>query len=121
MQGVEKIMSKRAYIFGFIVFIIFFIIVYLAGVQLGTYDYSSESDKAVNVNPEKETESQTEGYWVKANNNKIFVYKSDGETIIAETDIDISEFSLQERMILENGVYLESAEDLFKYLEANTS
>ena len=114
-------MSKRAYIFTFIVCILGFVIAYLAGVKLGTYDYEDNSDKTVNVNPEKETDSPTEGYWVKATNSKIYVYKSDGETIVAETDIDISEFSLQERSILENGIYLESAEELFKYLEANTS
>ncbi|MFQ9515456.1 MAG: hypothetical protein ACLRZ9_06470 [Eubacterium sp.] len=114
-------MSKRAYIFCFIVFILGFIVAYLAGVELGTYRYNTNQDKQVNVNPEKETEALTEGYWVKANNNKIYVYKSDGETIVAETDIDISEFSNQEKKILENGIYLESAEKLFKYLEANTS
>ena len=78
-------------------------------------------DKVVNVNPQTETENLSEGYWVKAVNNKIFVYKSDGTTIVAETDIDISECSNSERSILENGVYLESAEELFKYLESNTS
>lgn len=114
-------MSKRAYILYLIVFVLGFIIAYLAGVQLGTYNYNADTEKTVNVNPEKETDTLTEGYWVRASNDKIIVYKSDGETIIAETDIDISEFSASEKKILENGVYLESAEKLFKYLEANTS
>ena len=38
-----------------------------------------------------------------------------------ETDIDISDFSLKEKNMLQNGVYYENAEELFKYLESNTS
>lgn len=115
-------MNKRAYIFYLSVLIAGFLIAYLSGLKLGTYQYTQSKDKTVNVSPEKNTEaSATEGYWVKASSNKIFVYKSDGETVVAETDIDISEFSEREKKILENGVYLENAEKLFKYLEANTS
>ena len=43
------------------------------------------------------------------------------KTIMAETDIDISDFSLKEKNMLQNGVYYENAEELFKYLESNTS
>lgn len=114
-------MNKRAYIFYLLVFIAGFAVAYFCGVELGTYEYNTEQEQAVDVSPEKETLPPTDGYWVKANNYKIYVYKSDGKTIIAETDIDISEFSLRERKILENGIYLETAEELFKYLEANTS
>ena len=53
--------------------------------------------------------------------NKLNVYKKDKKTIMAETDIDISDFSLKEKNMLQNGVYYENAEELFKYLESNTS
>ena len=51
----------------------------------------------------------------------IFVYKSDKTTVIAETDINISRLSTSEKNILNDGIYLENSEELFKYLEANTS
>lgn len=114
-------MNKRAYIFCLIVFMMGFMIAYFCGFELGSYEYSSPQDKAVDVSPKEETQVSTEGYWVKAHNDKIFVYKSDGRTVIAETDIDISQFSSREKKILESGIYLETAEELFKYLEANTS
>jgi hypothetical protein len=114
-------MNKRAYIFYFIVFILGFSVAYLSGVKMGTYSYPQSSEKEVNVNAQQETETSTEGYWVKISDDKIVVYHSDAETVVAETDIDISEFSEKEKKILENGIYLENAEELFKYLEANTS
>ena len=49
------------------------------------------------------------------------LYKSDKETEIAETDINISNMSLKDRKIIINGIYVESSEELFKFLEANTS
>lgn len=114
-------MNKRAYIFYFSIMVLGFFIAFFCGVNLGEKDSRTNIDKTVNVNPTDNSITATEGYWVKSNNNKIYVYKSDNETIIAETDIDISEFTLKERKILENGIYLETAEQLFKYLEANTS
>lgn len=53
--------------------------------------------------------------------NILYVYKSDKETEIAETDINISNMSLKDRKIIINGIYVESSEELFKFLEANTS
>lgn len=116
-------MNKRAYIFYLSILIVGFLVAYWSGIKLGSYEYDSlNNNKTVNVNPEQETKSSVmEGYWVKSDKNKILVYKGDGKTIIAETDIDISEFSEREKRIIENGVYLENAEKLFKYLEANTS
>lgn len=116
-------MNKHAYIFYLSLLIVGFLVAYLSGLKLGVSNSNGiNNDKTVNVSPEIESNiSVTEGYWVKSNDNKILVYKSDGNTIIAETDIDISECSEQEKKILENGVYLENAEKLFKYLEANTS
>ena len=102
MQGVEK-MSKRAYIFYLLVLIIGFGIAYVSGIRFGTNN------------------SEVEGYWIIAVDNKLNVYKKDKKTIMAETDIDISDFSLKEKNMLQNGVYYENAEELFKYLESNTS
>ncbi|WP_302625462.1 hypothetical protein [uncultured Eubacterium sp.] len=114
-------MNKRAYIFCLIVFICGFAIAYIVGVKIGTDEGDSLKEKVVNVSPEKEKETEAEGYWVKTTNNKIIVYQSDGTTVVAETDIDISRLPETDRSVLEHGIYLESAEELFKYLEANTS
>lgn len=56
-----------------------------------------------------------------AKDNILYVYKSDKETEIAETDINISNMSLKDRKVIINGIYVESSEELFKFLEANTS
>ena len=40
---------------------------------------------------------KVEGYWIIAVDNKLNVYKKDKKTIMAETDIDISDFSLKEK------------------------
>ena len=117
-----KKMSKRAYIFCLIIFIFGFSVAYVAGIKEGLDEQPITNEKAVNVNPDKATTAdETEGYWVKAVNDVIFVYKSDKTTMIAETDINISELSAREKNVLTDGIYLENAEELFKYLEANTS
>ena len=99
-------MSKRAYIFYLLVLIIGFGIAYVSGIRFGTNN---------NVNEHTENKS------IIAVDNKLNVYKKDKKTIMAETDIDISDFSLKEKNMLQNGVYYENAEELFKYLESNTS
>lgn len=114
-------MNKRAYIFYLMILVCGFIIAYFAGVKMETDSKDLNIEKEVNVTPEASTSTPTDGYWVKAVDDKIYVYKSDKETLVAETDINISEISDKEKSILENGVYLENAEELFKYLEANTS
>lgn len=112
-------MNKRAYIFYLVVFIIGFVIAYLCGINVGVEDELSHNKHTVNAIPSND-ESE-EGYWVKAIDNVIFVYKSDKKTVIAETDINISQLSTREKNILVDGIYLENSEELFKYLEANTS
>ena len=78
-------------------------------------------NKSINTNSLTNENSEVEGYWIIAVDNKLNVYKKDKKTIMAETDIDISDFSLKEKNMLQNGVYYENAEELFKYLESNTS
>lgn len=121
MQGSLIDMNKRAYIFYLMILICGFTIAYVAGFKIGSGSEQSNIEKEVNVDPEESTNTPTDGYWVKSVNDKIYVYKSDKETLVAETDINISGLSDKEKNILENGVYLENAEELFKYLEANTS
>ena len=87
-------MNKRAYIFCLSVMICGFVIAYICGMKMGSYQ-NQEENKAANVDPQKENVISSEGYWVKATDNMIYVYQSDGETIIAETGIDISEYSNQ--------------------------
>ena len=108
-------MSKRAYIFCLVVFIIGFLAAYIVGVEIGTKEGDNLKEKVVNVSKE------VEGYWVKDLNDKIVVYKKDGKTVVAETDIVVSRLPEADRKVLENGIYIENAEKLFKFLEANTS
>ena len=115
-------MNKRAYIFCLIVFIMGFCVAYFAGVKEGSNDVPLQKERAAYVKPKEKSEnSSEEGYWVKSVDNVIIVYKSDKKTIVAETDINIAKLSEKERNILMYGIYLENSEELFKYLEANTS
>lgn len=113
-------MNKRAYIFYLTIFIIGFGIAYVCGLRVGMDETTIPNGAEANVIPNSKLETE-EGYWVKAINNVIFVYKSDKTTVIAETDINISQLSTKEKSILNDGIYLENSEKLFKYLEANTS
>lgn len=112
-------MNKRAYIFYLVVFIIGFGIAYCCGLKEGMEDEISHNQSTINA--VQNNEESEEGYWVKAIDNVIFVYKSDKKTVIAETDINISQLTTSEKNILVDGIYLENSEELFKYLEANTS
>ena len=113
-------MSKRAYIFCLVVFIIGFLAAYIVGVEIGTKEGDNLKEKVVNVSPNNKSDSK-EVYWVKDLNDKIVVYKKDGKTVVAETDIVVSRLPEADRKVLENGIYIENAEKLFKFLEANTS
>jgi uncharacterized protein YwlG (UPF0340 family) len=114
-------MNKRAYIFCLIVFIIGFSMAYVVGMKIGTEEGEYVKEKVVNVSPDNQNETVAEGYWVRALNEKIIVYRKDGTTVVAETDINVSRLSDTDRKVLETGIYLENAEQLFKFLEANTS
>lgn len=83
--------------------------------------YRCKKKELLTLSIKKSKNSSEEGYWVKSVNNVIIVYKSDKKTIVAETDINIAKMSEKERNILMDGIYLENSEELFKYLEANTS
>ena len=112
-------MNKRAYIFYLSVFIVGFVIAFFCGMKAVLEDsYNVVNTEQTNQSNNSKKE---DGYWVKAISGTIFVYKSDTETLVAETDIKISNLTDKEKRILEDGIYLENSEELFKYLEANTS
>ena len=91
-------MSKRAYIFYLLVLIIGFGIAYVSGIRFGTNNNVNKytENKSINTNSLTDENSEVEGYWIIAVDNKLNVYKKDKKTIMAETDIDISDFSLKE-------------------------
>ena len=99
-------MSKRAYIFYLLVLIIGFGIAYVSGIRFGTNNNVNKytENKSINTNSLTNENSEVEGYWIIAVDNKLNVYKKDKKTIMAETDIDISDFSLKEKNMLQNGV-----------------
>ena len=110
-------MNKRAYIFCLIVLIIGFSISYICGSKFG-----NRNSKTISNQIETETsKSKISGFWVKIKDGSVFVYQSDGQTVVSETGIDISQLSDQEIKILETGVYLETAQELFNFLESSTS
>ena len=64
------------------------------GVEIGTKEGDNLKEKVVNVSPNNKSDSkEVEGYWVKDLNDKIVVYKKDGKTVVAETDIVVSKAS----------------------------
>lgn len=124
-------MKEKSYIFCFVAFIIIFIMAFFAGDYLGNKENKIVSDKTdARVWKEEETRTETietsrsnttgAGYWIKAENEYIVIYNYNGE-LVSNTEIGTWHFSEQEKKILENGIYVESAEDLFRYLESYTS
>ena len=110
-------MNKRAYIFYLLIFIFGFSLCYFVGYKVG----SNTKMANTKVTESKESEKKVSGYWIKAVNDTIFVFEKDGKTVVAQTDINISFLSEKEKALLSDGIYFETAEDLFKYLESNTS
>lgn len=110
-------MSKRAYIFYLVVFIFGFIITFICGYKLGTTNPPQTVENQVSDNAFE----KSKGYWIVAENNHIIVYNYDKSVLIADTEIEISNFSEIEQAILTDGIYMENPSELFKYLEANTS
>lgn len=120
-------MKNKSYIFCFVTFIAIFILAFFVGDRLGREDKKIKTDKT-NANVVKETENTetdrvattSSGYFIKAEKGYIIIYNHEGE-LISNTEISIAHFTEQEKRILENGIYVESAENLFRYLESYTS
>ena len=116
-------MYKRAFIFYLMILVIVFVATYFIGFSIGketSYNGLDSSADVVTSKSDKD-KADAEGYWVLSVKGVICVYRDDKKTLVAETDIDISFFDEKEKNILKNGIYFENAEELFKYLEANTS
>lgn len=122
------IMRNKSYIFCFILFTILFVAAYVAGRFVVTDDEKETgiSNKA-NAEVIKETEyitktnnNDTSGYWIKAEGDYIVIYNGNG-TVITNTEISIENFEDREKQILREGIYVETADSLFRYLESYTS
>lgn len=121
-------MNKRAYIFCLCIFFVAFIIAYLAGAG-ATYvkdeEVTTKEEAYVNGNTSttasEESDNEIDGYWIKSVDGKIVVYRKDGKTVFAKTEIRVENLTEREISVLENGLYIETPDELFNYLESNTS
>lgn len=123
-------MRSKSYIFCFIVLIAVFLLSYTAGLYYGKDSApKKEQVNTANIKTETEskkdnivdsTESKLEGYWIKAMNNHIVIYSGDG-AVLSNTEIAIDNFTESEKSILKEGIYVETAQKLFRYLESYTS
>ena len=95
-------MSKRAYIFYLLVLIIGFGIAYVSGIRFGTNNNVNKhtENKSINTNSLTDENSEVEGYWIIAVDNKLNVYKKDKKTIMAETDIETEFITKTQRSCL---------------------
>jgi hypothetical protein len=93
---------------------------FLAGKRFAAEEPPVTKTNAV-ANYEPASTGEVQGFWLKLQNNKIVIYDKTKEHMIAETDIRKSDCSVRDIHLLENGIYLETMEGLFKYLQAHTS
>lgn len=122
-------MKNKSYIFCFLLFVAVFSIAYLVGgfiVRDNEPESIISNEANIGVVSEEETtrktgtENKKIGYWIKADEDYIVIYNSDG-IMISNTEISIEHFEDSEKQILREGIYVESAENLFRYLESYTS
>lgn len=108
-------MNKRAYIFCLLALII--VATFEIGYNIGIRKENNTNNSKTNA----EVSSKEEGYWIQAVDGMVTVFEEDKETVVATTEISVSYFSEEEQEVLEEGFYFETAEELFNFLEANTS
>ncbi len=113
-------MNKRAYIFYFTVILMGVIVSFFAGKKYGTEDLKTTQTN-VTASAEHQTKKVIEGYWLKRKNDKIVIYDQNQTNVIAETDIREKDCTEKDSKLLEQGIYLENMECLFKFLQAHTS
>jgi hypothetical protein len=112
-------MKRKTYIFCFVALIILFISAYFAGsysVKKNNIKYNKVDSEVITNNIER----KATGYWIRIKNGYIVIYNYNDE-FIANTAISSEYLSEEERLILEDGVYVESAHELFRFLESYTS
>lgn len=115
-------MNRRAYIFCLSVLLLGFTLSFVCGTKMGSKKSKTISNKVeTQASTTDSSMNKKTGYWVKLKGNTVFVYKYDGYTLVSETGIDVEHLTTRERRILENGVYLETKQELFNFLESSTS
>ncbi|MBE5957869.1 MAG: hypothetical protein E7254_03275 [Lachnospiraceae bacterium] len=112
-------MKRKTYIFCFVALIILFVSAYFAGTKIvkrNQIKYKGTDGEAVtNVGV-----TVISGYWLRLKDDYVVIYNSKDE-YIANTAISTDSLSEEEKLILENGIYVETANELFRYLESYTS
>lgn len=122
-------MKKKSYIFCFLLFTALFSGAYVLG-ELFVREPEQESPisneanigvvNEVETTTKSNTESVKSGYWIKADGDYIVIYNSEG-TMLTNTEISITNLEDSEKQILKEGIYVETADSLFRYLESYTS
>lgn len=108
-------MNKRAYIFCLLALII--VATFEIGYNIGKRKENNTNNSQANA----EVSSKEDGYWIQSVDGMITVFENDKETVVATTEIYLSIFSKEEQEVLKHGFYFDNAEELFNFLEANTS
>ena len=111
-------MKRKTYIFCFGALIILFVSAYFVGAFIGkrhTAQYNKVDNEVVTS-----ISKMTSGYWIRLKEGYIVIYNYKDE-FVANTAISSEFLTEEERNILEDGIYVESANDLFRYLESYTS
>lgn len=117
-NGVE--MNKRAYIFYLSVIIMGMAVSFWAGKDFAMNDMKA-TETNVSANKEPDTTKEVQGFWLKLEDGKIVIYDKKKEDVIAVTDIRKNDCTVRDIHLLENGIYMENMESLFKFLQAHTS
>lgn len=60
-------------------------------------------------------------YYIKAENGRLVVYESKTKEVYMETSIEVDVLSEQMRQRIEEGIYFESEENLYDFLESYSS
>lgn len=107
-------MNKRAYIFCLVAAVI--VATFVIGYNIGTDKQSKKNNSQTNAKV-----IEKEGYWLQSVEGYIVVFENDSATVVASTEIPVSSLSKKEQDVLAEGFYFDTAEELFKFLEANTS
>ena len=113
-------MNKRAYIFYLGIFIMGVVIAFFVGRKFAMSEPPA-TETNVKTTGYKAEQEYTEGFWLKLENDVIVVYEQNKTDVIAETDIHSADCSSRDQSMLEDGIYMEDIESLFKFLQAHTS
>lgn len=113
-------MNKRAYIFYLGILITGIIVAFFVGRKIAMSD-APAAETNVKTTKHISNKEPADGYWLKLENDVIVVYQQNKKDVIAQTDIHGDDCSERDRNMLKDGIYMESIEDLIKYLQAHTS